>query len=156
MDYDFRGRSGSGSYGAPPGAAAGGGPALYPRVGQPSHGGVGSTGSPRAPPYNHGPPSSGSSAPIATPLAPTSSSSSSNYLFSLLIICLLVRPASSGDPVVDKYVAMGLGREAVKEFVKSYNILHEMGFTSPNVPELLAIHDNDPDKVIQRLLSSPS
>lgn len=44
----------------------------------------------------------------------------------------------------------------VKEFVKSYNILHEMGFTSPNVPELLAIHDNDPDKVIQRLLSSPS
>ena len=44
----------------------------------------------------------------------------------------------------------------VKEFVKSYNILHEMGFTSPNVPVLLAIHDNDPDKVIQRLLSSPS
>ncbi|XP_062233559.1 uncharacterized protein LOC133930817 [Phragmites australis] len=80
------------------------------------------------------------------------------------------RPVSSGDPVVDKYVAMGLGRESVsfavlnygdnpvkvKEFVKSYNILHEMGFTSPNVPELLAIHDNDPDKVIQRLLSSPS
>nr|BAX24940.1 proline-rich cell wall protein-like [Oryza punctata] len=35
----------------------------------------------------------------------------------------------------------------VKEFVKSYNALHEMGFTSSNVPELLAIHDNDPDKV---------
>ncbi|XP_062228126.1 uncharacterized protein LOC133926289 [Phragmites australis] len=80
------------------------------------------------------------------------------------------RSASSGDPVVDKYVAMGLGREAVsfavlnygdnpvkvEEFVKSYNILHEMGFTSQNVPELLAIHDNDPDRVIQRLLSSPS
>jgi hypothetical protein len=43
----------------------------------------------------------------------------------------------------------------VKEFVKSYNALHEMGFTTPNVPELLAIHDNDPDKVIQHLLSSP-
>jgi hypothetical protein len=43
----------------------------------------------------------------------------------------------------------------VKEFVKSYNDLHEMGFTTGNVPELLAIHDNDPDKVIQHLLSSP-
>ncbi|TVU12449.1 hypothetical protein EJB05_46097 [Eragrostis curvula] len=235
MDYDFRGRSGSGSYGAPPGGASGGGPALYPRVGQPTHGGGGSTASPRAPPYNHGP--TGSSAPIATPLAPTSSSSSrvginvmikpeyritpppqlaphmadiprSTFNFDFeyerkilaeaekenpnwskfvverqapppvtpQTVPQQTRPASSGDPVVDKYVAMGLGREAVsfavlnfgdnpmkacpfllvKEFVKSYNILHEMGFTSPNVPELLAIHDNDPDKVIQRLLSSPS
>ncbi|KAM0894861.1 hypothetical protein ACQ4PT_024292 [Festuca glaucescens] len=73
------------------------------------------------------------------------------------------------DPVVEKYISMGLGREAVsfavlnygdnptkvKEFVKSYNDLHEMGFTTGNVPELLAIHDNDPDKVIQHLLSSP-
>ncbi|KAG8076970.1 hypothetical protein GUJ93_ZPchr0006g45649 [Zizania palustris] len=40
----------------------------------------------------------------------------------------------------------------VKEFVKSYNTLHEMGFTSSNVPELLAIHDNDPDKVIPLLI----
>jgi hypothetical protein len=39
----------------------------------------------------------------------------------------------------------------VKEFVKSYNALHEMGFTSPKVPELLAIHDNDLYKVIQQL-----
>uniref|UniRef100_K3XXM2 UBA domain-containing protein n=2 Tax=Setaria italica TaxID=4555 RepID=K3XXM2_SETIT len=235
MEYDFRGRPGSGSYGAPPGAAApGGGSSLYPRVGQPTHGGGGggggsATASPRAAPYHHGPGAgSGSSAPIVTPLAPTSTSSkvgiqvaikpefritpppqlppqmveiprsTFNFDFEYERRILAeaekenpnwskfvverqappppvpqqARPASSGsgDPVVDKYVSMGLGREAVsfavlnygdnpakvKEFVKSYNILHEMGFTSPNVPELLAIHDNDPDKVIQRLLSSPS
>lgn len=220
MEYDFRGRPGSGSYGTPPGA----GSSLYPRVGQPSHAAAGA--SPRAAPYHHGP---GSAAPVVTPLAPTSSSSSSKVGIHVAIkpefritpppqlppqmveiprttfnfdfeyerrilaeaekenpnwskfvierqapppvpVPQQARPASSGDPVVDKYVAMGLGREAVsfavlnygdnpakvKEFVKSYNILHEMGFTSPNVPELLAIHDNDPDKVIQRLLSSPS
>ncbi|KAG8088367.1 hypothetical protein GUJ93_ZPchr0010g10512 [Zizania palustris] len=76
--------------------------------------------------------------------------------------------ATSGDPIVDKYVAIGLGREAVsfavlnygdnpvkvKEFVKSYIALHEMGFTTSNVPELLAIHDNDPDKVIRHLIGS--
>ncbi|RLM55320.1 hypothetical protein C2845_PM10G03370 [Panicum miliaceum] len=228
MEYDFRGRPGSGSYGAAPGGGGGGGgPSLYPRVGQPSHGGGGAgTASPRAAPYHHGPGGgSGSSAPIVTPLAPTSTSSSKvsihvaikpefritpppqlppqmveiprstfNFDFDYERRILAeaekenpnwskfvverqappqqARPASSGsgDPVVDKYVAMGLGREAVsfamlnygdnpakvKEFVKSYNILHEMGFTSPNVPEMLAIHDNDPDKVIQRLLSSPS
>ncbi|CAL5036914.1 unnamed protein product [Urochloa decumbens] len=239
MDYDFRGRPGSGSYGAPPGAApgggGGGGSSLYPRVGQASHGGGGSaTASPRAAPYHHGSGAgsgSGSSAPIVTPLAPTSNSSSmgiqvmikpefcispppqlppqmveiprstfnfdfeyerrilaeaekENPKWSKFVVERQVpppvpqpqpqqaRPASSGsgDLVVDKYVSMGLGREAVsfavlnygdnpakvKEFVKSYSVLHEMGFTSPNVPELLAIHDNDPDKVIQRLLSSPS
>ncbi|CAL5036913.1 unnamed protein product [Urochloa decumbens] len=240
MDYDFRGRPGSGSYGAPPGAApgggGGGGSSLYPRVGQASHGGGGSaTASPRAAPYHHGSGAgsgSGSSAPIVTPLAPTSNSSSKvgiqvmikpefcispppqlppqmveiprstfnfdfeyerrilaeaekeNPKWSKFVVERQVpppvpqpqpqqaRPASSGsgDLVVDKYVSMGLGREAVsfavlnygdnpakvKEFVKSYSVLHEMGFTSPNVPELLAIHDNDPDKVIQRLLSSPS
>ncbi|XP_047086040.1 uncharacterized protein LOC124697500 [Lolium rigidum] len=73
--------------------------------------------------------------------------------------------AASVDPVVEKYISMGLGRQAVsfavlnygdnptkvKEFVKSYNALHEMGFTSPKVPELLAIHDNDLYKVIQQL-----
>ncbi|CAN6214999.1 unnamed protein product [Urochloa humidicola] len=230
MEYDFRGRPGSGSYGA---SGGGGGASLYPRVGQPtSHGGGGAgTASPRAAPYHHGPgqgAGSGSSAPIVTPLAPTYSASSKvgiqvmikpefritpppqlppqmveiprstfNFDFEYERRILAeaekenpnwskfvverqapppvpqqARPASSGsgDPVVDKYVSMGLGREAVsfavlnygdnpakvKEFVKSYNILHEMGFTSPNVPELLAIHDNDPDKVIQRLLSSPS
>ncbi|AQL01926.1 Ubiquitin-associated/translation elongation factor EF1B protein [Zea mays] len=228
MEYDFRGgrsSSGPGPYGAPPGGAPGGGSSLYPRVGQPSHGGGGaSTASPRAAPYHHGSGSgsgSGSSAPVVTPLAPTSFSSSSSssskvgiqvaikpefritpppqlppemveiprstfnfdFEYERMILAeaekenpnwtkFVARPASSGsgDPVVDKYVSMGLGRQAVsfavlnygdnptkvKEFVKSYSILHEMGFTSPNVPELLAIHDNDPDKVIQRLLSSPS
>ncbi|KAF8698174.1 hypothetical protein HU200_035691 [Digitaria exilis] len=231
MEYDFRGRQGSGSYGGPPPGSAPGGSSLYPRVGQPSHGGGGggaAAASPRVAPYHHGPGGgSGSSAPIVTPLAPTSSAASSKVGIQVAIkpefrispppqlppqmveiprstfnfdfeyekrilaeaekenpswskfvverqapppVPQQPRPASSGDPVVDKYVAMGLGREAVsfavlnygdnpakvKEFVRSYNILHEMGFTSSNVPELLAIHDNDPDKVIQRLLSSPS
>ncbi|PWZ07109.1 hypothetical protein Zm00014a_033424 [Zea mays] len=194
MEYDFRGgrsSSGPGPYGAPPGGAPGGGSSLYPRVGQPSHGGGGaSTASPRAAPYHHGSGSgsgSGSSAPV--PQLPPEmveiprSTFNFDFEYERMILAeaekenpnwtkFVARPASSGsgDPVVDKYVSMGLGRQAVsfavlnygdnptkvKEFVKSYSILHEMGFTSPNVPELLAIHDNDPDKVIQRLLSSPS
>nr|CAB3469797.1 unnamed protein product [Digitaria exilis] len=146
MEYDFRGRQGSGSYGGPPPGSApgggGGGSSLYPRVGQPSHGGGGgggATASPRVAPYHHGPGGGpGSSAPIVTPLAPTSSAASSK-----VGIQVGIKPEFRITP-------------PVKEFVRSYNILHEMGFTSSNVPELLAIHDNDPDKVIQRLLSSPS
>ncbi|OEL33341.1 hypothetical protein BAE44_0005641 [Dichanthelium oligosanthes] len=177
MEYDFRGRSGSGSYGgAAPGG--GGGSSLYPRVGQPSHAGGGSsTASPRAAPYHHGSGAgSGSSAPIVTPLAPTSSSSKvgiqvaikpefritppprlppqmveiprSTFNFDFEYERRILAEAEKENPNWSKFV--------VKEFVKSYNILHEMGFTTSNVPELLAIHDNDPDKVIQRLLSSPS
>jgi len=33
---------------------------------------------------------------------------------------LQARPASSGDPVVDRYVSMGLGREAVSFAVLNY------------------------------------
>ncbi|KQK19498.1 uncharacterized protein LOC100825491 [Brachypodium distachyon] len=233
MEYDFRGRpgSGSGSYAG----SSGGGSSLYPRVGQPSHGG-GSAPLQRPAPYLH-PSAVASPAPNAP--APASSSSTSmgiqvvikpeyritpppqltpqmvevsrstfnfdfeyerkilaeaekeNPNWSKFVVERQTPPppqpqpprgprhttsttsmgmqATPGDPVVQKYISMGLGREAVsfavlnygdnptkvKEFVKSYNALHEMGFTSSNVPELLAMHDNDPDKVIQHLLSTP-
>ncbi|CAL9080678.1 unnamed protein product [Musa textilis] len=76
--------------------------------------------------------------------------------------------ASTGDPIVDKYVASGLGREAVslavlnygdnpvkvREFVKGYNILREMGFSSKNVAEALAIYDNDADKAVAHFLNT--
>ncbi|CAM0872401.1 unnamed protein product [Alopecurus aequalis] len=225
MEYDFRGRSGSGSYVA---GGGGGGSSLYPRVGQPSHGAA--TAPQRAAPYHH----VTASPPLPASLAPAPSSSSSTSMGIQVVIkpeyritpplapqmvevprstfnfdfeyerkilaeaekenpnwgkfvverqtpppqqqpqpprgprhttstTSMVAPV---DPVVEKYISMGLGREAVsfavlnygdnptkvKEFVKSYNALHEMGFTTPNVPELLAIHDNNPDKVIQHLV----
>ncbi|XP_072964203.1 uncharacterized protein [Typha angustifolia] len=76
--------------------------------------------------------------------------------------------APSGDPVVDKYVASGLGREAVslavlnygdhpvkvREFVKGYNLLREMGFSSKSVAEALAMYDNDTDKALAHFLNS--
>ncbi|KAG8093916.1 hypothetical protein GUJ93_ZPchr0012g19317 [Zizania palustris] len=202
MEYDYRGRQGSGSY-------SGGGSSLYPRVGQPSHGvsNAALPPPPRAAPYHHHGPPSGAPHPV-----PSSSSTSVgiqvvikpeyritpppqmaphlieiprstfnfDFEYERKILAeaekdnpnwskfVVENQATSGDPVVDKYVAMGLGREAVsfavlnygdnpvkvKEFVKSYNALHEMGFTSSNVPELLAIHDNDPDKVIPHLIGS--
>lgn len=75
---------------------------------------------------------------------------------------------STGDPIVDKYVASGLGREAVslavlnygdnpikvREFVKGYNLLREMGFSSKNVAEALAMYDNDTDKALAYFLNS--
>ncbi|RWR80250.1 Ubiquitin-associated 1 [Cinnamomum micranthum f. kanehirae] len=77
---------------------------------------------------------------------------------------------SSGDPVVNKYVASGLGREAVilavanygdnpakvREFVNAYNLLREMGFSSKNVAEVLAMYDNDTDKALAHFLNSSS
>ncbi|XP_039116097.1 uncharacterized protein LOC120251587 isoform X1 [Dioscorea cayenensis subsp. rotundata] len=78
--------------------------------------------------------------------------------------------APAGDPLVDKYVASGLGREAVslavlnygdnpikvREFVKGYNLLREMGFSSKNVAEALAMYDNDTDKALAHFLNSSS
>ncbi|KAJ0986219.1 hypothetical protein J5N97_004575 [Dioscorea zingiberensis] len=78
--------------------------------------------------------------------------------------------ASTGDPLVEKYVASGLGREAVslavlnygdnpvkvREFVKGYNLLREMGFSSKNVAEALAMYDNDTDKALAHFLNSSS
>ncbi|CAA7402674.1 unnamed protein product [Spirodela intermedia] len=78
--------------------------------------------------------------------------------------------APAGDPAVEKYVAMGLGREAatlavanfgddaikVREFVKGYNLLREMGFASKNVAEALAMYDNDTDQALAHFLNSSS
>ena len=103
----------------------------------------------------------------------------------------------AGDPVVNKYVASGLPREAValavlnygdnplkvhhnansfywiklfviqtikarefiiffqvREFVKGYNLLREMGFSSKSVAEALAMYDNDTDKALAHFLNS--
>ncbi|XP_077228240.1 ubiquitin-associated/translation elongation factor EF1B protein [Tasmannia lanceolata] len=74
------------------------------------------------------------------------------------------------DPVVSKYVTSGLDREAVslavlnygdnqtkvREFVKGYNLLREMGFSSNNVAEVLAMYDNDTDKALAHFLNSSS
>ncbi|KAJ4733794.1 Ubiquitin-associated 1 [Rhynchospora pubera] len=73
-----------------------------------------------------------------------------------------------GDPVVEKYVSSGLARDAVafavlnygdnpikvSEFVKGYNMIREMGFTSKNVAEVLAMYDNDTDKALGHLLNN--
>jgi hypothetical protein len=42
----------------------------------------------------------------------------------------------------------------VREFVKGYNVLQEMGFTSKNVAEVLAMYDNDTDKALAHLLNN--
>eukprot|EP00249_Psilotum_nudum_P002418 c15445_g1_i1 orf=222-866(+) len=77
--------------------------------------------------------------------------------------------ASSGlveDPVVSKYVAMGLSKEAVVmavatfgdvqakvvEFVPSYNLLREMGFPSDAVAGALAMYDNDKERALAHLV----
>ncbi|PKA63614.1 hypothetical protein AXF42_Ash005509 [Apostasia shenzhenica] len=82
----------------------------------------------------------------------------------------LTPTSSTGNPVVDKYVTEGLPRDAaslgvlnygdnplkVREFVKGYNLLREMGFASKNVAEALAMYDNDTDKAIAHFLNSSS
>ncbi|KAK6936737.1 hypothetical protein RJ641_033767 [Dillenia turbinata] len=83
-------------------------------------------------------------------------------------------PASSSglmaDPVVSKYIASGLSREAVPlavanygdnpikvtEFANGYHLLREMGFSSNNVAEALMMSDNDTDKALAHLLNSSS
>lgn len=75
---------------------------------------------------------------------------------------------SAADPVVSKYIASGLSREAVsfavanhgdnptkvREFVDGYNLLREMGFSSNNVVEALAMYDNDTDKAVAYFLNN--
>ncbi|GFY81868.1 Ubiquitin-associated protein like [Actinidia chinensis var. chinensis] len=77
---------------------------------------------------------------------------------------------SAADPVVGKYIASGLSREAVplavanygdnpakvKEFVNGYALLREMGFSSNNVAEALLMYDNDTDKALAHFLNSSS
>ncbi|CAM6128032.1 unnamed protein product [Calypogeia fissa] len=71
-------------------------------------------------------------------------------------------PGSGEDPIVAKYVGMGLSREAVVmgvaafgdaqskvvDFVSSYNLLREMGFPSTVVAGALAMYDNDREKAL--------
>ncbi|KAE8662734.1 HAT transposon superfamily isoform 1 [Hibiscus syriacus] len=75
---------------------------------------------------------------------------------------------ANSDPVVSKYIASGLSREAVtvavanygdnptkvREFVTGYNLLREMGFSSNNVAEALLMYDNDTDKALAHFLNS--
>ncbi|GAY45585.1 hypothetical protein CUMW_090500 [Citrus unshiu] len=75
---------------------------------------------------------------------------------------------SGSDPVVSRYIALGLNREAVhiavanygdnptkvREFANGYTILREMGFSSNNVAEVLIMYENDTDKALAHLLGS--
>ena len=77
---------------------------------------------------------------------------------------------SVSDPIVSKYIAMGLSRDAVAiavanygdnpakipEFVKSYTLLREMGFSSTSVAEALVMYDNDTDKALAHFLNGSS
>ncbi|BAT82035.1 uncharacterized protein LOC124835809 [Vigna umbellata] len=77
---------------------------------------------------------------------------------------------SVSDPIVSKYIAMGLNREAVPiavanygdnptkipEFVNSYTPLREMGFSSTAVAEALVMYDNDTDKALSHFLNATS
>lgn len=76
MDYDYRGRPGSGSYGG--GGGGGGSSSLYPRVGQPSHGVANAPPPepPRAAPYHHHGPPTVSAAPHPVPASSSTSSKS--------------------------------------------------------------------------------
>ncbi|XP_049937093.1 uncharacterized protein LOC116266537 [Nymphaea colorata] len=72
------------------------------------------------------------------------------------------------DPLVSKYVALGLSPEAVtlavknygdnptkvREFVMSYNRLREMGFAANTVAEVLAKYDNDMEKAVAHFLTA--
>nr|KYP66263.1 hypothetical protein KK1_012550 [Cajanus cajan] len=74
------------------------------------------------------------------------------------------------DPIVSKFIAMGLSREAVpiavdkygdnptkiQEFVNGYNLLREMGFSSNSVAEALVTNDNHTDKALAHLLNGSS
>ncbi|KAJ4954270.1 hypothetical protein NE237_011053 [Protea cynaroides] len=76
--------------------------------------------------------------------------------------------SSVTDPVVSKYIASGLSREAVclavanygdnptkvREFANGYNLLCEMGFSSNSVAEALAMYNNDTDKALAHFLDS--
>lgn len=72
------------------------------------------------------------------------------------------------DPVVSKYIASGLSREAVplavanygdnpakvKQFASGYTLLREMGFPSNSVAEALLMFDNDTDKALAHVISN--
>ncbi|KAL8240827.1 hypothetical protein R6Q59_014182 [Mikania micrantha] len=72
------------------------------------------------------------------------------------------------DPVVSKYIATGLNRDAVplavakygdnpikvREFVNGYTVLREMGFEANRVAEALFTHDNDKEAAVHFLSTS--
>ncbi|TKY74137.1 Ubiquitin-associated/translation elongation factor EF1B, N-terminal [Spatholobus suberectus] len=74
------------------------------------------------------------------------------------------------DPIVSKFIAMGLSREAVpiavenygdnptkvQEFVNGYTVLREMGFSSNSVAEALVMNDNHTDRALAHFLSGSS
>ncbi|GMH08926.1 hypothetical protein Nepgr_010766 [Nepenthes gracilis] len=78
--------------------------------------------------------------------------------------------APAVDPVVMKYIALGLSREAVplavanygdnptkvREFVSAYSLLREMGFSSNSVADALIMYNNDTDKALAHFLNSGS
>ncbi|KAI4307159.1 hypothetical protein L6164_030376 [Bauhinia variegata] len=77
---------------------------------------------------------------------------------------------SVSDPIVSKYIGMGLNRQAVsiavanygdnptkvREFVNSYTLLREMGFSSNSVAEALVMYENDTDKALAHFLNGSS
>ncbi|XVE64320.1 hypothetical protein DITRI_Ditri07aG0092000 [Diplodiscus trichospermus] len=79
-------------------------------------------------------------------------------------------PGTTSDPVVSKYIASGLSRDAVtvavatygdnptkvREFVNGYNLLREMGFSSNKVAEALLMYENDTEKALAHFLNSSS
>ncbi|XP_061953398.1 uncharacterized protein LOC133675880 [Populus nigra] len=83
-----------------------------------------------------------------------------------------LQPTSSigptADPVVRKYIAMGLNRDAVplavanygdnppkvQEFVNGYALLQEMGFPSNKVAEALLMYDNNTEEALAHFLNS--
>ncbi|KAL5539817.1 hypothetical protein UlMin_044053 [Ulmus minor] len=74
------------------------------------------------------------------------------------------------DPIVGKYIASGLNREAVplavanfgdnpakvQAFVNGYTLLREMGFQSKSVGEALVMYDNDTDRALAYFLNNSS
>ncbi|KAF3432886.1 hypothetical protein FNV43_RR23988 [Rhamnella rubrinervis] len=74
---------------------------------------------------------------------------------------------STADPIVSKYIASGLSRDAVpiavahygdnpakvQSFVNGYTLLREMGFSSNSVAEALVMYDNDTDKALAHFLN---
>ncbi|XP_010521373.1 PREDICTED: uncharacterized protein LOC104800282 isoform X2 [Tarenaya hassleriana] len=78
--------------------------------------------------------------------------------------------SSRSDPVVTKYIASGLNREAVgiavanygdnptkvQEFAKGFTLLTEMGFPANAIAEALFMHENDTDKALAHLLHGSS
>ncbi|RRT56849.1 hypothetical protein B296_00040406, partial [Ensete ventricosum] len=153
IDHDIRARQAA-MYRASSGTGAAPAPSFYPRVNSAAAASLPDRGASFHHPASSAPPPSSSAAGLGIKV--------------MIKPEYQITPASTGDPIADKYVASGLGREAVslavlnygdnpvkvREFVKGYNILREMGFSSKNVAEALAIYDNDTDKAVAHFLNT--